>query len=217
MIAPEPQRTVPPAAHDLTHLSEDELLARAQAGDDMAYGALVLKLEAPVRRFARRLIGQSWAEDDIVQDVFVALFQHLNRVDPARGVRPYVFRMVRNRCYDELRRQGRYETVPIDDEPAEDGGTVAALEAPGSQPDDAAHWLMLQLEVRDAMDRLPEPQRQALILFAEEELSYAEIAEVLGTNIGTVKSRLFHAKKTLRRLLRPETVHAIETGLRDGG
>jgi len=69
---------------------------------------------------------------------------------------------------------------------------------------------------REAMDRLPEPQRQALILFADEELSYAEIAEVLGTNIGTVKSRLFHAKRTLRRLLRPETVSAIETGLRDG-
>ncbi|GIL09428.1 MAG: RNA polymerase subunit sigma-24 [Chloroflexota bacterium] len=216
MIAPEPQHTAPTAAHDLIHLSEDELLVLAQAGDDVAYGALVLKLESPVRRFAHRLIGQSWAEDDIVQDVFMSLLQHLDRVDPARGVRPYIFRMVRNRCYDELRRQGRYETVPIDDEPAEDGGTVATLEAPDSQPDDAAHWLMLQLEVREAMEALPEPQRQALILFAEEELSYAEIAEVLGTNIGTVKSRLFHAKKALRRLLRPETVQAIETGLRDG-
>lgn len=216
MIAPELQRTAPSAAQDLIHLGENDLLVRAQAGDDLAYGALVLKLEAPVRRFVRRLIGQSWVEDDIVQDVFVSLLQHLDRVDPAQGVRPYVFRMVRNRCYDELRRQGRYETVPIDDEPGEGGGTVAALEALDSQPDDAAHWLMLQLEVREAMDRLPEPQRQALILFAEEELSYAEIAEVLGTNIGTVKSRLFHAKKTLRRLLRPETVRAIETGLRDG-
>lgn len=216
MIAPEPQRTAPLAAQDLIHLGENDLLIRAQSGDDLAYGALVLKLEPPVRRFVRRLIGQSWAEDDIVQDVFMSLLQHLDRVDAAQGVRPYVFRIVRNRCYDELRRQGRYETVSIEDEPSDEGGTVASLEAPGSQPDDAAHWLMLHLEVREAMDRLPEPQRQALILFADEELSYAEIAEVLGTNIGTVKSRLFHAKRTLRRLLRPETVSAIEAGLRDG-
>ena len=216
MMASEAQLIARETAQDLIHLDEDALLARALTGDDMAYGALVLRLEPTVRRFVRRLIGQSWAEDDIVQDVFMSLYQHLDRIDPALGVRPYVFRMARNRSYDELRRLGRYETVPIEEEPVEGYSAVSALEAPDAQPDDAAHWLMLQLEVREAMERLPEPQRQALILFAEEELSYAEIAEVLGTNIGTVKSRLFHAKKTLRRLLRPETVQAIESGLRDG-
>lgn len=217
MIAPQPQRTEPLAAQDLIHLGENDLLVRAQRGDKLAYGALVLKLEPPVRRFVRRLIGQSWAEDDIVQDVFVSLLEHLDQVDASRSVRPYVFRIVRNRCYDELRRQGRYQTVSIEDEPSDEESTAATLEAPGSQPDDAAHWLMLHLEVREAMERLPEPQRQALILFADEELSYTEIAEALGTTIGTVKSRLFHAKRALRRLLRPETVRAIEAGLRDGG
>ena len=60
------------------------------------------------------------------------------------------------------------------------------------------------------MERLPELQRQALILFSEEGLSYNEIAEAMDTSIGTVKSRLFHAKQGLRRLLRPDTLQALD-------
>jgi RNA polymerase sigma factor (sigma-70 family) len=64
--------------------------------------------------------------------------------------------------------------------------------------------------VKEAIDRLPEMQRQTLILYSEEQLSYAEIAVAMDTSIGTVKSRLFHAKKLLRQMLRPETLQALE-------
>lgn len=194
---------------DNPSLSEDDLLRLAQAGDDRAYAHLLLKLEMPVRRFVRRLMGDHDTEDDIVQDVFIKLYQHIDAVDPGRGVRPYLFRIARNRCYDEMRRWQRRETVSLDDEPVE---AYASLHAqPQEQPEEIAHWLLIQLEVREAMDRLPDNQREALILFSEEEMSYAEIADVTDTSIGTVKSRLFHAKKNLRGLLRPETLRAIES------
>lgn len=194
---------------DHTSLDEAALLALAQSGDDEAYGLLVVRLEPVVRRVTRRLIGAHDAEDDIVQDVFIALYRHLDRIDPVRGLRPYLFRCVRNRSYDELRRAGRYETLSLDDEPVETYASFNSAPAAPDQPDELAHWLLIQLEVRAAMDRLPDPQREALILYAEEGLSYAEIAEVAGTSIGTVKSRLFHAKKNLRGLLRPETLDAL--------
>jgi RNA polymerase sigma factor (sigma-70 family) len=63
--------------------------------------------------------------------------------------------------------------------------------------------------VQDALDRLPASQRQTLALYTEAELSYPEIADVMGISIGTVRSRLFHARKNLRGLLRPETLLAI--------
>jgi RNA polymerase sigma-70 factor (ECF subfamily) len=77
-------------------------------------------------------------------------------------------------------------------------------------PDEAAHWLLLHLEVQEAIDRLPELHRQALILYAEENLSYSEIAEVMNTSVGTVKSRMHYAKRILRGLLRSETLSALE-------
>ncbi|CAG0997786.1 ECF RNA polymerase sigma factor SigW [Anaerolineae bacterium] len=188
---------------------EYRLLERAREGDHEAFGDLQAELEPPIRRFVRRLIGYHDAEDDIVQTVFIALYRSMNRIDPIENLRPYVYRMARNRCYDELRSQGRFQKVSLDDEPTE---LWVSFTAQDQQPhsEDVAHWLLLQLEVREAMDRLPELQRQTLILYSEEEMSYVEIAEAMNTSIGTVKSRLFYAKKTLRQLLRPETVSALD-------
>jgi RNA polymerase sigma-70 factor (ECF subfamily) len=186
----------------------EHLLLRVQGGEDDAFGELQAELEPAARRFIRRLIGVSDAEDDIVQDVFFALYRNLHRIEPIEKLRPYVFRMIRNRCYDELRQLGRFQAVSLDDEPRE---SAVSLQAPAEgQPEEVAYWLMLYVEVQEAMERLPELQRQALILYSEENLSYAEIAEAMNTSIGTVKSRLYYAKKTLRQLLSVETLQALD-------
>lgn len=174
-----------------------------------AFAELQQGLEGTLRRFVRRLIGTHDAEDDILQTVFISLYRNMHRIEPVSNLRPYVFRMVRNRCYDELRQQGRYEHVSMDDEPMD---MMVSFTAAGEVPEteEVAHWLLLQLEVREAMERLPELQREALILYAEEGLSYAEIATAMNTSVGTIKSRLFHAKRTLRALLTPETLRALD-------
>jgi RNA polymerase sigma-70 factor (ECF subfamily) len=193
---------------DLLDHPEHLFLQRAQGGEDEAFGELQAELEPAARRFIRRLIGMSDAEDDIVQDVFIALYRNLNRIEPVEKLRPYVFRMIRNRCYDELRRLGRFQAVSLDDEPLE---AVASLQAPPEgQPEEVAYWLMLYVEVQEAMERLPELQRQALILYSEENLSYAEIADVMNCSVGTVKSRLYYAKKTLRQLVSVDTLAALD-------
>jgi RNA polymerase sigma-70 factor, ECF subfamily len=120
-------------------------------------------------------------------------------------LRPFVYRVARNVCYDELRRQGRYDTVPLDATPDEG----VNLPAPGPGISEMVERLYLWAEVHAAMDRLPELQRQALILYSEEDLTYAEIAEVMATDIGTIRSRLFHARQGLMRRLRPEVLQAF--------
>lgn len=194
----------------LLQMSEDTLLLHAQDGDEEAFGVLMLKLDGLLRRFIRRLLGTTDAEDDIVQDVFIALYRNLNSVEADRGLKPYVYRMVRNRSYDELRKRGRYHVQSLDEEPVEAYASFETIPDGQEGPEEVAHWLMIQLEVREAMERLPENQRQALILYAEEGLSYAEIAEIMDTSIGTIKSRLFHAKKNLRGLVRPDVLAALE-------
>jgi RNA polymerase sigma-70 factor (ECF subfamily) len=195
----------------LVEMSEDDLLRQAQLGDEDAFAVILYKMEQPLRRFVRRLIGVSDAEDDIVQDVFIKLYHKLDSIDASQGLKPYLYRMLRNRAYDELRKQGRYHVYSLDAEPSESFASFERIAAEGDEPEEIAHWLMIQLEVQEAMEKLTENQRQCLILFAEEGLSYAEIAEATDTNIGTVKSRLFHAKKNLRRLVRPEVLQALES------
>ncbi len=194
-------------------MTEYELLRRAQEGDDDAFEQLHAVLAPSLGRFVRRLIGDGQEAEDVVQDTLLALYLNLNRIEPVEKLRPYVFRIARNRCYDVLRRGGRYEEVSIDQDDDDDGFRVRVsfdlADERSTPPEEVAHWLLLQLEVSEVMDSLPELQRQTLTLYAEENMTYAEIAEVMNVSIGTIKSRLFHAKKNLRARLKPETLAVI--------
>ncbi len=171
------------------------------------FAQLHAQLEPAVRRFIRRLIGASAQEDDIMQDAFLALYRNLHRVDPAM-LRPYLFRIVRNLCYDELRRQGRYRlrTLSLDANSA--GGESFAMRDENSfgNPERNLERRSAYATLEQAMEFLPEPQRQAVILYYYEDFSYAEIAEATRAPVNTVKARLHHARKNLRRILsvRPE-------------
>ena len=188
---------------------EHELFEQAKAGSRTAFNRLQETLDSSVRRFVRRLVGISEAEDDIVQDAFLALYMNLERLKSSEHLRPFLFRVVRNRCYDTLRRRGRFQFVPLD--AASEGSVVdpSFLTDRRKQPDEELHWRLLYSEVQKAIDRLPEIQRQAIILYCEENLTYGQIAEAMGTDIGTIKSRIFHGRKNLRNLLKPEILEAL--------
>lgn len=189
---------------------EAQLLREAQRGDLDAFEAIQRELEPPIRRFVQRLMQrQDTLIDDLVQDVFISFYLNMQRIDPPENLRPYIFRMARNRCYDEMRRHGRTEQVSLDDEPMQMWVSFSNSH-PADKPDEITHWLLLYAEVQDAMDNLPEAQRTALLLYAEEGFSYAEIATATDSSLGTVKSRIFHAKKALRGMLHPETLAALE-------
>jgi len=162
----------------------------------------------------RRQIRHTEVVEDIVQEAFVALYAHLSQLDPPSRLRPYLFRIARNLCYDELRRRGRLEPLSVNEDPIPFADASVPLNDPAASPDEVMHWLSLYLEVQNAMERLPEAHRMTLILFAEEELSYTEIAEAMRTSIGTVKSRIFYARKALRLGLRPEVVKVLDEALR---
>jgi RNA polymerase sigma-70 factor (ECF subfamily) len=188
---------------------EQQLLHRARLGDRSAFDALRAMLEGPVRRFIHRLVGSCDEEEDILQDIFLALYLNLERIEPAERLRPFLFRVVRNRCYDLLRRNGRFQHVSLDGLTEDVESLAASLPDHRPPPDEVVQGLMLVSEVQQAIDQLPELQRLALILYAEEEMSYTQVAETLATDVGTVKSRIHYARKNLAKLLRPETLAAL--------
>jgi RNA polymerase sigma-70 factor (ECF subfamily) len=171
---------------------EQTLLQRAQQGKPDAFTALRLTLEPQVRHYIWHVIGHTMAEDDIVQDVFTALYLNLEKMTPPEKLKPFLFRVTRNRCYDLLRQQGRRKAVPL---------TVNIPAATPSLEEDA-HALLLYQQIKAAMARLPEAQQQVLILYAEEEFSYEEIAAALEINIGTVKSRLHQARQAVKLMMK---------------
>lgn len=198
-----------------TEAYEHALLRAAQQGDTEAYEDLQLLLEPDIRRFIRRMINDPFVVDDVLQNIFVAFYQNMHRIDPVENLRPYLFRIARNKCYDDLRRVQRRADMSLDEDPVQ--VRVSFTESHRQpKPDDLAHWMLLHLEVRDAIDQLSDNQRETLLLFSEEGLSYAEIADIMDVSVGTVKSRLFYAKKNLRGYLRAETLAVLDDEFSSG-
>jgi RNA polymerase sigma-70 factor, ECF subfamily len=169
----------------------------AKAGNHDAFAALQAEFEPRIRRFAQRMIRNGDDVEDIVQRAFIALYVNLERIDPPEKLLPFLLRVTRNLCYDYLRQYYRREDMDIEE-------CEYRLHSPLPSPEDSVHLSILYEELRRCIDCLPEVQRDTLILYAEENLSQAEIAEVMNTEIGTVKSRLYYARKLLRQMLPTE-------------
>ncbi|MEO0597941.1 MAG: sigma-70 family RNA polymerase sigma factor [Chloroflexota bacterium] len=180
------------------------LLDRAQDDDTQAFAEIREQYEPRIRRFASRMIYNSVDVEDIVQNTFIAFYKNLSRITSSEHVRPFLFRVARNLSYDYLRDHYRQEQVTLDKCDYQLSDNLVS-------PEERVHWGMLLDHVRQAIDCLPDLQRETLILYVEEQLTQAEIASVMHTEIGTVKSRLHYARKILQQSLPPDILRPIRT------
>jgi RNA polymerase sigma-70 factor (ECF subfamily) len=168
-----------------------ELLAiGCQLGDASALDELIDRWHEPLWRYARRVTGRDDAASDAVQDAWVRILRALPGLRaPARLV-PWLFGITRRVLMDRLRAQYAAPS-PIE---VDDAVHAAAAAEPG--PDD----LHLQLDAMErALEKLPVVERDVLVLFYLQDLSLADIADILSVPVGTVKSRLFRARHMLRK------------------
>lgn len=177
--------TVPDALHDDSRA--DALLAvRCQLGERAAFDELIARWALPLRRYVQRVAGEAASADELVQDIWLRMLQGIGRLQDPTRFRSWLFGIAHRRLMDRLRE--RYAS-PLD---AEADADAIAADLP--EPD-------RDLEVRElerGLQRLPRPERELLSLFYLEELSLADVAQVLAIPVGTVKSRLFRARNLLR-------------------
>jgi RNA polymerase sigma-70 factor (ECF subfamily) len=172
-------------------LRERLLVLRAQVGDEEAFAELFRHFGEKTHRHLRSLLGHPEA-DDAQQEVWLTVYRRIGSLANPAGFRTWLFQTTRNRAIDRLRRTRREQALYADPE------TLLAL------PDGAEEDAGLDLDDRaiaGAMEGLPPRLREVLVLRFWEGLAYPEIALVTGTPIGTVRSRLFHAKRLLRERL----------------
>jgi RNA polymerase sigma-70 factor (ECF subfamily) len=181
---------------------DEELMRRLAAGQEEALVLLHARYAGLIFTVASQSLDRSAAEE-IVQDVFVAVWRKARTYDPSRGeVRPWLMRIARTRAINELRRRGR-RPATVDDPEQLQLTTVPAGE-PG--PDEATWREYRRSAVQDAVDALPPAQRQALSLAFFEELSHQQIAAFLGLPLGTTKTRIRAGVQRLRVALVPLVV-----------
>ena len=169
------------------------LALRCQLGEPAAFRELVDEMERPLMYFAGKLLGSDRDAPDVVQEVWLEAFAKIGRLREPAALRPWLYQLTRNTAASRVRRDVARERREIN----------AALDEPATS-DDApdADWLALDTaRMHAALDLLPLEQREVLTLFFIEDLSIEEISTVVRVPAGTVKSRLFHAKRRLRQAM----------------
>ncbi len=196
MADPRPLPVSPEDAQAARRAEDVALLARVRDGDERAIEALHERYAGPLFSLARQVTRSERTAQDVVQEVFIAVWRSAERFDPAKGsVSAWLFALARHKAIDAVRREMTVQRRTVE-------ADLALEEAPDDV--DAEAWRRIQGErVRDAIDRLPPAQKEAVELAFFAGLTHVEVAERLEIPLGTAKTRIRTALLRLRDILGP--------------
>lgn len=175
----------------LRDAADTRLAADARRGDEAAFEELVRRYRNDVYRLACRFVHDREEAWDLSQEVFIKAYRALWRFRGEASFKTWLMHIVANQCRDHLRRR-RMPTVPLD------AGPCFERAAPGKEPDRAAEAREIGQAIERALESLPHKHRTAFILREYEGLSYEEMARAMHCRLGTVMSRLHHARRKLQ-------------------
>jgi RNA polymerase sigma-70 factor (ECF subfamily) len=181
------------------------LMLRVKRGDTEAFAELVDKYKQPVMNLVFRLLRDATEAEDLAQGVFVQVYKSAHRYEVSARFSTWLFTIARNLCLNEIRRRSRHPADSLEaaypeseDQPARQFEDRKAFSAP-----DALLRRELEQKIEQALAELPENQRTAVLLCRQEELSYEEIAKVLGCSLSATKSLIHRGRETLKQRLKP--------------
>ena len=191
----------------MTDVSDDDLIRMYHNGDADAFDALFDRYYAAVYRFARTMLGNAGGPEEVLQETFLAVARAGRKYTPRGRFRPWLMRIVRNRCLNRIQAD-RARRAAL----AESGFEIVDAASDEPAPSERVEADEQVAAIRAAVADLPDRQREAIALYAFEQMRYREIAEVLEMPINTVKTLIHRARASLARTLeRPGTSAGAET------
>ncbi|TNE87476.1 MAG: sigma-70 family RNA polymerase sigma factor [Deltaproteobacteria bacterium] len=200
-MADAPQATV----RNDDRLEDAEMVLAVREGDTTAFRGLVEKYQGRVYSMLYGMLRNREDARDITQDAFVKAFHNLDSFRLESSFYTWLYRIAMNLAIDLVRKRKRRQTSSYEEEIAtRDGDGEIAEVHHEDGPSRTLQRKRLYKRIMDAVDTLPDDQKQAILLRELEGLSYKEIADIMGIPEGTVMSRLFYARKKLQKLLADE-------------
>ena len=198
----------------IENLSDQAILMQA-AKDHSYLSVLVQRYRTPLFNFAYRFVGLRETAEDIVQETFLRCLKHSHKRPPIQHVSTWLYTITGNLAKTELRRRKRWHSVPIT--PNEDSEATSFFEPVDKNPlpDEKTDTWMTHHAIVQAIERLPEEFREAVLLRDMSGLSYGEIARIARCPIGTIKSRVNRGRIRLQKdllLLGEEVIGALSHG-----
>lgn len=188
--------------------TDERLVEQIAEADGAALGVLYDRYRRPAYSLARRICGDDGMAEEVLQEVFLAVWRDPQRFDPARGrFVSWLLTLVHHKSVDAVRRESVVRRRTISSSENENEWSAP----PGPGADQAALGSVIAGQVRDAMRLLPNEQRRALALAYFGGYTQQEVASITGVPLGTVKSRMFNGVQRLRRLLVPLQWESVQS------
>jgi RNA polymerase sigma-70 factor, ECF subfamily len=187
-----------------------QLMARVKAGDDEAFNQLMLRHERTVVNLVYRFTGNREIAGDLAQEVFLRIYRASGRFEAKAKFFTYLYKVTLNLCRNYRAKAQRRQTTSLSAPRSGYGGEdlpTRELEDPIGSAEEQVSRLELSAMVREAVESLPEQQREAVVLQRFQGLAYEEIAEALNLSVPAVKSRIHRAKLNLKEKLGPYLEH----------
>ncbi len=190
---------------DWENLTDEELVQRVRDGSEFAFNELVDRHSAMVFRQARAITGSSHEAEDVVQETFMKAFKYIDRFSASKAsFKTWLLTITRNQSINVFSSLKRKAVRLFAEEESEDGASGSQQNRASRNPDAETALSMKQEFTRltDALSRLPERQRTALLLKSQEDMSYEEIALAMQSSASAVESLIFRARRTLLEILK---------------
>jgi len=178
------------------------LIQKAQAGDKAAYGKLVDQYYEMVHAVAYGVLRNHENARDVAQEVFLKVYHEIVKFEGKSKFKTWLYRITVNRSLDEARKKRPMQSLDATDESDDPDRAPVIIVDKSKGPRDEARHHELRAILDQAIEQLSAEHRAVLVLREWEELSYEEIAETLGLEMGTVMSRLHYARKKLGEILK---------------
>jgi len=184
--------------------ADSELMRRVQRGDREAFAALVERYQQPIYNFILRTVRDPSEAEDLTQNTFVQVWKSARRYRVTARFSTWLYTIARNLSLNEIRRRTRHRAESLDmPHPDYEEQSQHQVEDPAVLlPPDQLVRDELFSKVEEAIGDLPENQRTALLLCREEEVTYEDIAKILGVSVSATKSVIHRAREALRRRLK---------------
>jgi RNA polymerase sigma-70 factor (ECF subfamily) len=180
------------------------LMLRVKQGDTAAFTELVEKYKQPIMNLAFRTLRDATEAEDLAQNVFVQVYKSAERYKSTAKFSTWLFTIARNLCLNEIRRRSRHPAESLDaPHPEQEDQPLQQFEDKKTfSPPETLLQGELANNIDQALADLPENQRSAILLCRQDELSYEEIAEVLGCSVSATKSLIHRGRETLKERLK---------------
>ena len=186
------------ALSNIRSLTDVELIANAIGGREDNFEELVRRYQRPITGYVFRMLNNYDASLDVTQEVFIKVYNSLNRYSAEYKFSTWLYRIAHNAAIDYMRRNS-VSQQSIEAENA-DGTYQLQIESPQPNPEQMRERSEWRTEIEAVVKCLPTVYRELILLRHTQDLSYDEIAEVMNLPLGTVKNRLFRAREMMREL-----------------